>query len=239
MKSNKTRNFILFILILGSLFFSGCKFPASEQPGPIPTPTNQEINDQMIQLIPAGDILYTHIHSPENGKIAVRVDLPVVPRYGNSAPIVVVASTWFVEKYNLEETPFHLVYNPVDVGAISVTHLWPGKTDPETQISSDGSYDFGGPKSLAALRDTIRFALGLIPDINGLYLHELISVDPLYNNVGLFASSHAGVVATNVMAYHGDSFPGLKYFVGRENPTMAEMYPLEIGHFNELRQTKK
>ena len=34
------------------------------------------------------------------------------------------------------------------------------------------------------------------------------------------------------MAYHGETFPELKYFVGRENPTMAEMYPLEIGHFN-------
>ena len=49
----------------------------------------------------------------------------------------------------------------------------------------------------------------------------------------MFASSHAGVVATNVMAYYGESFSELKYFVGRENPTMAEMYPLEIGHFNQ------
>jgi len=49
----------------------------------------------------------------------------------------------------------------------------------------------------------------------------------------MFASSHAGVVATNVMAYYGESFTELKYFVGRENPTMAEMYPLEIGHYNQ------
>jgi len=61
----------------------------------------------------------------------------------------------------------------------------------------------------------------------------MIDVNPLYDNVGMFASSHAGVVATNVMAYYGESFPGLKYFVGRENPTMAEMYPLEIGHFDD------
>ncbi|MBS3742217.1 MAG: hypothetical protein KGY74_08865, partial [Candidatus Cloacimonetes bacterium] len=51
---------------------------------------------------------------------------------------------------------------------------------------------------------------------------------------GLFASSHAGVVATNVMAYYGEYLTGLKYFVGRENPTMSEMYALEIGHFDEF-----
>jgi len=180
-------------------------------------------------------VILTHIPCEEVGRIAVRVDLPATPRYGDSAPVVVVASTWFVEKYNVEDTPFHLVYNPVDVGAIAVSHLWPGKRDPASGLRSDGTYDFGGPDSLAALRDTIRFALGDIPDIRGAYLHELVDTTPLYDNVGMFASSHAGVVATNVMAYFGESFSGLKYFVGRENPTMAEMYPLEIGHFDERR----
>ena len=180
-------------------------------------------------------VVITHINCTEVGRVAVRIDVPASPRYGDSAPVVVVASTWFVEKYSLDETPFHLVYNPIDVGAVSVSHLWPGKTDPETGISSDGHYDVGGPLCLAALRDTIRFALGMIPDDRGAYLADLIDVAPLYDNVGMFASSHAGVVASNVMAYHGETFPALKYFVGRENPTMAEMYPLEIGHFDEAR----
>ena len=225
----------LFLTLL-IVLLNGCNQPAPTQSIPVPVVTHEEIPTTSAQHIQAGGILYTHINSPENGKIAVRVDLPVIPRYGDSGPIVVVASTWFVEKYNLKDTPFHLVYNPVEMGAIAVSHLWPGKTDPETQMSSEGTYDFGGPQSLAALRDTIRFALGEISDVNGLYLHELIEINPLYDNVGLFASSHAGVVATNVMAYYGDSFPDLKYFVGRENPTIAEMYPLEIGHFNDQRQ---
>jgi len=185
------------------------------------------------QLPGPGEIAYTHINSPENGKIAVRIDLPLDPRYGESAPIVVIASTWFVEKHNEDQTPFHLVYNTVDIGAITISYLWPGKTDPETGISSEGEYDYGGPKSLAALRDVIRFALGLAQDLDGYYLDELISFTPLYDNVGMFASSHAGVVATNVMAYYGEYLTGLKYFVGRENPTMAEMYPLEIGHWDD------
>jgi len=183
----------------------------------------------------SGTVVVTQIFCEEVGRVAVRIDVPPEPRYGAFAPVVIVASTWFVEKYNDPQTPFHLVYNPVDVGAIAVSHLWPGKTDPETGVSSDGRYDHGGPISLAALRDTIRFALGEIPDVDGAYLHELIDVEPLYENVGMFASSHAGVVATNVMATYGDAFSGLKYFVGRENPTMAEMYPLEIGHFDEER----
>jgi hypothetical protein len=180
-----------------------------------------------------GDFFVTHIYSPENGNIAVRIDLPVSPRYTEGAPVVVMASTWFVEKYTAETVGFHLVYDPTAVGAISVTHLWPGKTDPETGIASDGEYDYGGPESLAALRDTLRFAAGEIPNTDGRYLHQLIDIHPLYDNVGLFSSSHAGVVATNVLAYYGESLEAVSYFVGRENPTMAEMYPLELGHFDD------
>lgn len=218
LKKMKCVGFFFVIIGIGFLF-SGCKKDNDEvDPPDLPGP---------------GEVVYTYIQCAENGNIAVRIDLPEEPRYGESAPVVVIASTWFVEKYNEPETEFHLVYNTVDVGAITVSHLWPGKTDPESGYSSDGTYDFGGPKSLAALRDAIRFALGKIPDTDGKHIDELIGIKPLTENVGMFASSHAGVVATNVMAYFGEDLTGLKYFVGRENPTMAEMYPLEIGHWDE------
>ena len=215
----------LLIAIMASLLLASC---LAESP-----PTSPSTERCESQSAGPGEIAYTHVYSPENGRIAVRIDIPESPRYGSSAPIVVVASTWFVDKYNSEATAFHLEFNPVDMGIIVITHLWPGKTDPETGLSSEGTYDFGGPNSLAALRDTIRFALGVESDIDGCPLDDLISIQPLYENVGLFASSHAGVVATNVMAYYGEALQGLKYFVGRENPTMAEMYPLEIGHFKD------
>ncbi|MDY6911338.1 MAG: hypothetical protein SVM79_03140 [Chloroflexota bacterium] len=229
---------LLLILIAVTLSLNACSTGSETSMPDLSTSTQGTTpveSEKAARIAEPGEILVTHILSPENGKIAVRVDLPEEARYGNRAPVVVVASTWFVDKYNKDEIGFHLVYNPVDVGAIAVTNLWPGKTDPQTKISSDGEYDYGGPNSLASLRDTIRFALGKIPDIDGNYLHELIALEPLYDNVGLFASSHAGVVATNVMAYHGNSLTGLRYFVGRENPTMAEMYPLEIGHFDDRR----
>ncbi|MEJ2571468.1 MAG: hypothetical protein P8Y98_13095 [Anaerolineales bacterium] len=236
----KIRNtYLAFMSIVILTLLAACNIPlatSTDAEAPIPavaTDDSGRVGEE--QLAGPGTVTYTYIQCAENGRIAVRIDVPAEPRYGESAPVVVVASTWFVDKYNLENTPFHLEFNPVDVGAISISHLWPGKTDPQSGVHSEGTFDFGGPDSLAALRDTIRFALGVIPDVDGGFLHELIRVQPLYENVGMFASSHAGVVATNVMAYYGESLTGLKYFVGRENPTMAEMYPLEIGHFNDQR----
>ncbi len=223
----------IFIILsaLLSLCLFGCTQP---KVGDSINSTSDSAKDQpILPRAGLGEVTYTHIYSPENGNIAVRIEIPTEPRYGETAPVVVVASTWFVEKYNSDETPFHLEFNPVSIGVIVITHLWPGKTDPESGVHSDGEYDYGGPNSLAALRDMIRFALGKTADINGNYLSDLITPAPLYDNVGMFASSHAGVVATNVMSYYGESFSELKYFVGRENPTMAEMYPLEIGHFNQ------
>jgi hypothetical protein len=226
------RGTIGLLAVAGAL--SACNLPAGTS-AVTPRSTNAPADTDGGCARP-GERLYTHIDSPENGKIAVRVDLPAEPRYGESAPVVVVASTWFVQKYTPAAVGFHDEFNPVDVGAMAVFHLWPGKIDPESNIASEGTYDFGGPDSLAALRDTIRFALGQMPNTEGKFLHELVETKPLYGNVGMFASSHAGVAATNVMAYYGRDLTGLKYFVGRENPTMAEMYPLEIGHFNEAHE---
>jgi hypothetical protein len=102
-----------------------------------------------------GDTAITHISSPENGRIAVRLQLPESARYPEGAPIVIVASTWFVKKYTPRFVPFDVKYDPTEVGAIFVTCLWPGKEDPETGARSDGAYDYGGPNSLAALNGTL------------------------------------------------------------------------------------
>lgn len=171
--------------------------------------------------------MYTFIYSEGIGKIAVRIEYPKNPRYPDGAPIVVEVSTWFVS-FN----EFHRVNDTRQIGAVTISYLWPGRQDLESGLASEGTYDYGGPHSLAALKDVIRFGSGLIPDTAGSTITELSPVPLLLNNVGLFASSHAGVVATNVLAYFGEEIPSVKYLVGRENPTRDEMYPLEIGYFD-------
>lgn len=175
----------------------------------------------------ASDPVYTYVNSNGIGHIAVRIECPDMPRYPEGAPVVVEVSTWFVPFVE-----FHRVNDTKRIGAVTVSYLWPGRVDAATGITSDGEYDYGGPVSLAALKDVIRFASGLITDINGLFISELCPVSVLTDNIGLFASSHSGVVATNVLAYFGAEISNVKYLVARENPTREEMYPLEIGHFD-------
>ncbi len=174
-----------------------------------------------------GDTLYTYIQSQGIGNIAVRIECPETSRYPQGAPIVVEVGTWFVHYNN-----FHRVNDTKRIGAVTVSYLWPGRLDAVTGMQSDGDYDYGGPVSLAALKDVIRYASGLIPDESGDYITDLSMVPVLLDNVGLFASSHSGVVATNVLAYFGEDIPSVKYLVGRENPTRDEMYPLELGYFD-------
>ena len=175
---------------------------------------------------PAGADLITYIDS-EGDAIAVRVETPAVPRYAEGAPVVVEASTWFVPGND-----FHRVNDTTQIGAVTVSYLWPERTDAASGARSEGVYDYGGSRSLEVLRDVIRFASGALPDVNGRTIQDLTATDVLTENVGIFASSHAGVVATNVLAHHGSALPQVKYLVGRENPTRDEMYPCELGHFD-------
>jgi hypothetical protein len=189
----------------------------------------QIVANQNINASSPNEII-TFIPSPDSGKIAVRIEIPEESRYPEGAPIVVEVSTWFVKF-----TGFHRVNDTKRIGAITVSYLWPDREAPEYGVKSDGFYDYGGPLSLKVLRDVIRFASGEIPNIDGRHITELSELPALTDNVGLFASSHSGVVATNVLAYHGSEMPKVRYLVGRENPTRDEMYPLELGYFDDGR----
>jgi hypothetical protein len=158
----------------------------------------------------------------------VSIEVPRLPRYPEGAPVVVEASTWFVPG-----SDFHRVNDTTRIGAVTVSYLWPERTDIASGARSEGVYDYGGPDSLAVLRDVIRFASGMLPDVGGRTIQDLIAAHVLTDNVGLFASSHAGVVATNVLAQHGSQLPRVKYLVGRESPTRDEMYACELGHFDD------
>jgi len=170
----------------------------------------------------------TFVHSDGIGRIAVAFRVPQAPRYAEGAPVIVNVSGFFTGS-----SGFGFPLDPDALGAITVTYLWPGKHDARTGLRSEGTFDYGGPDCLAALRDVIRFATGEVADIDGRHLAEIAGV-PIHGNVaGLYAFSHSGIVATNVLALHGADLPGVGFFVGRENPTIDALYPLEPGHWDD------
>ncbi len=175
---------------------------------------------------PAGGELVTHINSDPTGKVAVRVKLPQQPRYAKGAPVVVSINTFFTST-----SGFSSAINATEIGAIDINYLWPGKSDMASGAASDGVYDYGGADSITALRDVVRYALGLVRDEDDCTLAERLAVTPLSDNVGLYAFSHPGIAATNVVSLHGASLPGLRYFVGRENPTADALSTVEVGHW--------
>ncbi len=158
------------------------------------------------------------------GRIAVHVSEPRTPRYADGAPVVVNVSGFFTPRRG-----FAFELDPNALGAVYITYLWPGTTDPRTGAASTGTFDYGGPKCLAALRDVIRFATGVAPDAHGKRLHESARGPVSYDVVGLYAFSHSGIAATNVLALHGADLAGVRFFVGRENPTVDPLYSLEPG----------
>ncbi len=176
---------------------------------------------------PHSSELITYVNSSGIGRVAVRLRLPNVPRYAEGAPIVIHTSTFFTPGQGFSGL------GVAKIGAIEVSYLWPGATDSHTGVSSEGVYDHGGADSIAAFRDVIRFVSGQIPDYEGHYITELLVITPLTDNVGLYAFSHPGIAATNVMAHHGDSLPKVKYLVGGENPTTDTLSCVEIGHWGE------
>ncbi|HIH14934.1 MAG TPA: hypothetical protein HA360_05435 [Nanoarchaeota archaeon] len=173
-----------------------------------------------------GESFVTYIDS-EGKDIAVQVTLPKEARY-DAAPLVIPVSTFFTPQ---EPTFDKDITGVTDFGFVHITYLWPGKSDP-SGAKSEGVYDYGGEDSLKALRDVIHFASGDIPNTNGKYIKELSALPLDTENLGLYAFSHPGIAATNVLALYADELD-VKYFVGRENPTSDELYALELGYWDE------
>ena len=183
--------------------------------------------EQQYTLTPADDSFVAYVPSQGIGNIAVQVTLPETPRYDDGAPLLVYISTFFTPQEPVFDTEFTDI---TKLGFAHVTYLWPGKSDP-SGAQSDGTYDYGGEDSLQALRDVIRFASGAIPDADGNYISDWSAVPLLTDNVGLYAFSHPGIAATNVLALYGDEL-SVAYFVGRENPTVPALSAMELGYWD-------
>jgi hypothetical protein len=177
---------------------------------------------------PARRGVTTFIDCTGVGKVAVSISEPAEPRYAEGAPVVVAVSGFFTPSVG-----YVFELNPDVLGAVYITMLWPGVRDARTGVASEGTFDFGGEACLRALRDVLRFATGEAPDAGGRSLQDVVSVPVLYDVAGLYAFSHSGIIATNVLCLYGDVLQRVRFFVGRENPTIDPQYPLEPGHWSD------
>jgi hypothetical protein len=173
-----------------------------------------------------GESFVTYVDSAGIGKIAVKVTLPETARYADGAPLIIYVSTFFTPGNPKFATAF---VDVTDMGFIHVTYLWPGLSDP-SGAKSEGTYDYGGEDSLQALHAVIRFASGRISNSDGYYITQLSEITPLTDDVGLYAFSHPGIAATNVLALYGDEL-SVEYFVGGENPTEDLLSAMDLGHY--------
>jgi len=160
--------------------------------------------------------------------VAVSISEPAEPRYAEGAPVIVAVSGFFTPSVG-----YVFELDPDVLGAVYVTMLWPGVRDARTGVASEGAFDYGGEVCLGALRDVIRFATGEIADASGRSLEDIVSVPVLVDVAGLYAFSHSGIAATNVLCLYGEALQRVRFFVGRENPTIDALYPLEPGYWDD------
>ncbi|MCS7010812.1 MAG: hypothetical protein NZL98_05550, partial [Anaerolineales bacterium] len=174
----------------------------------------------------SGRTVVTYLETEGVGRIAVQIAYPPAPRYPDGLGVVVIVSPFLTEIDGFVNDP-----DLTSIGLIQVSYLWPGKADSRSGMRSEGQFDYGGDVSLQALRDVIRFAAGRKTDVSGRSISALLPVRVAPDEVGLYAFSHAGLAAINVIAVYGESLSGLQYLVANEVPTTDTLACLEIGHY--------
>lgn len=179
--------------------------------------------------------VYASVPGDNGNWVAIRLKFPETGRYtaeggGTKAPVIVETPTFLTD-----DGIFHQSLDISSLGAIHVSMIWPGLSDPSTGFSSDGSYDYGGPNCLSALRHVLKFVIGQTTTFDGYRVSDLgggSGITPLPGNAGIYAFSHPGIPATLVMARYGAELSGISYFVGRENPTQDLLTAVELGHWD-------
>lgn len=160
------------------------------------------------------------------GSLAVRLFVPAAghTRFAGGAPVVVVCQggTAAGDLNN----PFP---PPLD-DVIVVTFLYPGGR--QGTLSSSGTYDDRGLRSIQAVRDVIRYAAGLSADSTGRTLAQLCPVPVKAANVGAIGLSNGGNMVAAVAALHGAELAGvLKYVIQWESPVSSQIATVDLGGY--------
>lgn len=148
------------------------------------------------------------------GTLALRVFEPVTTRYPEGAPVLV----WVTGG-----TSWGSLANPLQQadGIVLITFLMPGGSDGVR--SSDGVWDDRGTDSILALRDVVRYAGGVLNDDGGLALHNILTVTPLEDQVGLLGSSNGGNLVIVAPSLYGADMNGiLRWVVQWESPVSSQ-----------------
>lgn len=160
------------------------------------------------------------------GALAVRIFAPASAgdaRYADGAPVLI-----FVPGGTDAGTLRPALSQAEDV--IRIVFLFPGGTDPLAGRSSDGTYDYRGANSIAALRDVIRYAAGELTDSLGRTIDDVLPVPVLHDNIGLLGGSNGGNVIVAVAGEHGGDLNGyLRYIVQWESPVSSQIATADLG----------
>ncbi|NOZ30283.1 MAG: hypothetical protein GXP39_19825 [Chloroflexi bacterium] len=160
------------------------------------------------------------------GTLAVRIFAPASDdraRYAEGAPVVI-----FVPGGSDAGSLRPPLSKADDM--IRIVFLFPGGTDPVAGRSSDGTYDYRGPDSIAALRDVIRYAAGDLTDSRGRTIDDVVPMPVLHDNIGLVGSSNGGNIVVAVAAKHGGDLAGhLRYIVQWESPVSSQIATVDLG----------
>jgi hypothetical protein len=236
--------FLLFILLMILLPFSACSEDSGEDNScgdgvcdnkefvkdvcPEDCGSSDKIiKDEGYVAYALGQQFVTYVASDGIGNIALQISVPDWPRYTGGAPVIIETKGFFTTD---------IIFDPGDdfvkEGFVHISYLWPG-VQTRTGVMSEGVQDYGGEDSIQAFRDVILFALGKIPNTDGEYIFTLVEMPVLTDNVGLFAFSHSGIAATNVLALYANELHDVQYLVGRENPTRDTLSSVEAGHWDD------
>ncbi|MBC7188252.1 MAG: T9SS type A sorting domain-containing protein [Calditrichaeota bacterium] len=156
--------------------------------------------------------------------IFIRITVPASARYGSlGAPVVIHVPGGFAPGgLSVASPPWSLS------GCIEIRFNFPGGGTGAT--ASGGIYDERGSNCLKALRDIVRFALGLSTDTSGRSLAELVApIVPLSTNVGMVGWSNGGNATLGVAGVHGSELTGLAWIVNWESPVGDGMANAECG----------
>jgi DNA-binding beta-propeller fold protein YncE len=218
MNRNTTVTLSLALLACAILVGLACAgAPASASISPATTPITIDVDLPSDSTGTPGGALALRIFAPASAGAA---------RYAAGAPVLI-----YVPGGTDAGTLRPALQQADDV--IRIVFLFPGGSDSRTGRRSDGTYDYRGADSIAALGDVIRYAAGELTDAAGHTIDDVVPVPVLHDNIGLLGTSNGGNIIVAVAAEHGSQLAGhLRYIVQWESPVSSQIATVDLGRVN-------